>query len=151
MSAPTSCTVGSRLSDLMTDTAAGPPTPVTSTRICLWLRSSGAIRYPPDTFCGLPWCWLRCLIWQLIIGPGPAAPVRRGGPGAVLAAHDALRRSQLVLPGHRRFPDHLERLGVAAVAVAGPVARGRRDQVRIQVGPDLHLGGERVDRLELAR
>src|ERR1700722_343612 len=150
MSAASSCTVGSSFSDLMTDTAAGPPTPVTSTRIFLWLRSSRDIWYPPDTFHGLLWCWLWCLIWYLIIGPGPGAPIRRGGPGTVLAAHHALRRSQLVLPGHRRLPDHLERLGVAPFAVAGPVARGRLDQVGLQIGPDLHLGSERVDGLELA-
>src|SRR6202044_4090322 len=105
MSAASSCTVGSSFSDLMTDTAAGPPAPVTSTRICLWPRSSRAIWYPPDMFLGLLPCWLWGQIWYLIIGPGPAAPVRRGGPGAVLAPHDALGRSQLVHPGHRRLPD----------------------------------------------
>src|SRR5580704_1085286 len=150
MSAASSCTVGSSSSDLITLTAAGPPAPVTSTRICCWLMSWRGIWHLPGESRGVRWRWLGGHIWYLVVGPGPAAPVRRRGPGAVLAAHDALGRGGLVLPGHRRLPDHLERLGVASLAVARPVARRPLDQVGLQVRPDLDLGGEGVDGLEFA-
>src|SRR5579862_7362479 len=101
MSAASSRTVGSRLSDLITDTAAGPPAPVTSTRICCWPRSSRGIRYPLDEFCGLR----PPVVSPAVLPVFP--PVRGGRAGAVLAPHDAPGRGKLVLPGHRRLPDHL--------------------------------------------
>src|SRR5580704_4488608 len=137
MSAATSRTLGSARSDLITDTAAGPPAPVTSTVTDGQAVSSGRIRHLPRR---------RGARARL----GGRAPVRYPGDDAALAVHDALGRGQLGRAGRGTLPDHLERLGEPRLAVPGPVARTGRDQVGFQVGPDLHLGCERVDGGQLA-
>ena len=52
--------------------------------------------------------------------------------------------------GEVRVADDLERLGVAAVGEPGPIARGRAEQLLVEVGADLDLGPVGADRLELA-
>src|ERR1039457_2493051 len=134
MSAAMSSTVGSCRRDFMTETAAGPPAPVTRTRT----RRSGTSRC--DTV------YLRSCVRMRGCGGGACPCVasigRRGHP---CPTGDAERLAV------RRIADHFERLGVTAAGVAGPVACGRLDKVRLQVGPHLDLGGEGVDRFELAR
>src|SRR6266851_6230891 len=134
MSAATRSTVGSLPRDFMTEIAAGPPAPVTSTRTCRSNRSwsdtwylHGGIR-----ICG-------CCTGRLF----NVRPVTRGGHPCPAGHTDRLA-------GHRGLADHLECLGVPPSAEPRPVAGGGLDQVRLQVGPHLDLGGKGVDRPELA-
>lgn len=134
MSAASSSTVGSALSDFMTDTAAGPPAPVIRTRV---LRPGRRDVSATGT------CHLR--VWA---GTRPG----RLGTGISWGRLVGARRGMPRQPGGGHvgtLPDHLERLRVPALAEPRPVPGGGLDEVWIKVGTDLDLGPESVQRGEL--
>src|ERR1700727_2547075 len=124
MSAAMSVTEGSDRSDFSTETAAGPPAPVTRTRTGAAARSSRVMSTSPASF--------------LQGRPGPDRPRR----GLRLAVAGAERDRGAV-------PDHLERLGVAPFGEPGPVPGRRGDQPGLQVVAHRHLRAEGTDGLQL--
>src|ERR1022692_5252663 len=123
MSAAMRVTEGSARSDFSTDTAAGPPAPVTSTRTGLVTMS----------------CRVMCT-------SGGSALQGRCGPGR-LRDHRLAGRAAGGAAGRqvRAVADHLEGLGIAPFGEPGPVPGSCGDQVGLKVGPHRNLRAEGVD------
>src|SRR5450759_4000295 len=123
MSAARRVTEGSARRDFSTDTAAGPPAPVTRTRTGLVTMSCRVMRTSGDS---------------TLQGRGGLGRLRDHWPAGRAGGGVAGREAGAVA-------DHLEGLGIAPFGEPGPVPGSRGDQVGLQVGPHRNLGAEGVD------
>src|SRR5450755_1803165 len=123
MSAAMRVTEGSARSDFSTDTAAGPPAPVTRTRTGLVTMSCRVMLTSGDS---------------ALQGRGGLGRLRDRRPAGLVAGRVAGREAGAVAY-------HLEGLGIAPFGEPGPVPGSCGDQVGLKVGPHRNLGAEGVD------